>query len=52
MAMSILIYDKYQIFNIMEFMRKVFLNGNGDVSTNFLHLCISKDSRVNIEYFN
>ena len=52
LAMSYLVYDQYQILNIMEFLRNIFLNGNGEANTNFLHLSVNNDSKINIQYFN
>ena len=48
LGLSYLVYDKYQLLNIMEFMRKIFLNGNGKANTNFLHISVSHDSKINI----
>jgi hypothetical protein len=33
-------------------MRKIFLNGDGSVNSNFLHLSVSTDSKINTQYFN
>jgi|JI10StandDraft_1071094.scaffolds.fasta_scaffold1516926_1 hypothetical protein len=33
-------------------MRKTFLNGDGSLSSNFLYLSVSSDSKINIQYFN
>lgn len=48
LALSHLVYDKYQLLNIMEFMRRVFLNGNGEANNNFLHLSVTHGSKINI----
>ena len=53
LALSYLIYDRYQLPSIIEFMRKIFLTGNGEIVSEFLSLAVNKNnSNINLKHFN
>ena len=50
--MGYLAYDCYQLGTIIEFLRKIFLTGNGEAISTLLNLSISFDSMISLKYFN
>ena len=53
LALSYLIYDRYQLPSIIEFMRKIFLTGNGEAVSDFLSISVNNNnSNINLKHFN
>ena len=52
MAMGYLIYERYQLFNVLEYMKKIFMAGQGDLVQDFLNISTnSTDSVMDLKYF-
>lgn len=50
--MGYLIYEKYQLFNVLDYMKKVFMAGKGDLIQDFLNISVNNiDSVINLKYF-
>ena len=53
LALSHLIYDRYQLPTIIEFMRKIFMTGDGEVVSEFLATAVSNsNSNISLKHFN
>ncbi len=52
MAMGYLVYEKYQLFNVLDYMKKIFMAGKGDLIQDFLNISVNNiDSVINLKYF-
>ena len=52
LSLGYLVYDCYQLTSIIEFMRKIFLTGNGEAVSELLRISVNFDSKINLKYFN